>query len=168
MDNADKLMWSIIAQINWAARSKVQRGYEDGKEFILDNFEEGACRQLRLFVNDRHKELYERINVFENDHGTCGNYGGDDSFGDMINHVIGLGEEVYDMIMDNPKLLDRINYVESFGYCIPYEEDLLTPDESQELKDAKEVIRSLIATLEEDGQFGLDVVTDALDFLRRK
>lgn len=38
---------------------------------------------------------------------------------------------------------------------------------SNDLTEAKKHIRALIETLKEDGQFGLDVVTDALDFLRK-
>lgn len=40
-------------------------------------------------------------------------------------------------------------------------------NDATELTEAEKVIRTLIETLKEDGQFGLDVVTDALGFLRR-
>jgi hypothetical protein len=39
-------------------------------------------------------------------------------------------------------------------------------NDAERLTKAEQVIRTLIETLKEDGQFGLDVVTDALDFLR--
>ena len=39
-------------------------------------------------------------------------------------------------------------------------------NDAEQLAEAKQVIRTLIETLKEDGQFGLDVVTDALQFLR--
>ena len=40
-------------------------------------------------------------------------------------------------------------------------------NDANDLVEAKQVIRTLIETLKEDGQFGLDVVTDALQFLRK-
>ena len=40
-------------------------------------------------------------------------------------------------------------------------------NDAELLVEAKQVIRTLIETLKEDGQFGLDVVTDALCFLRK-
>jgi len=164
----DKIMWELIARINWAARSEQKRGFDSGKQFMLENFSQDTCQQIRKFVAEKRMELSIRVDEYENDHGVrCGDYGGDDSYGDMLHHVIGLGEVVYEMIMDNPSLLDRINYVESFSYCLPYDDDF-KHDDSPELAEAKKVIRTLITTLAEDGQFGLDVVTDALEFLRKK
>ena len=162
-----KKMWNMIAAINWAFHSKQKRGYENAKESILDHFDVDACRQIRLFVSDRKQELTKAIDAYD-----CvasvrvGNYGGDDSFDDMISHVVGLGEHIFGMVVDNPKLLNDIDYTESFMYCLPYEDDL--KPHNPELEEAKEVIRTLIETLKEDGQFGIDVVTDALAFLRKR
>jgi bisphosphoglycerate-independent phosphoglycerate mutase (AlkP superfamily) len=84
-------MWKYIEEINWALLSKKKRGYEEGKRYMLENFTAKRGKEISEFVNDRHFELYKRIEKFEHANDThCGNYGGDDSFGDMIHHVIGL------------------------------------------------------------------------------
>lgn len=117
-------MWKYIEEINWANRSQQKRGYEDGKMYMLENFTKKRCEEIRDFVDKRMFELYNRVNAFEKENNVhCGDYGGDDSFGDMLHHVIGLGEAKFNEIMEDPSKLDGMNYVESFSYCMPDDED---------------------------------------------
>lgn len=117
-------MWNYVEEINWAERSQESRGYESAKRYILENFTPKRIKEIDDFVRDRHNELYKRIEEFERANDThCGNYGGDDSFGDMINHAVGLGEEYFNSVMENPMLLNDLDYVESFSYCIPFEDE---------------------------------------------
>jgi hypothetical protein len=157
-------MWALIEEINWKSRSRTRRGYEGGKQFLLDNFTKETCDALRDFAKKQKNALYVRVANYESDYGRCGNYGGDDSYDDMLWHVVGLGEDVYNMIMDNPKLLDRIDFVESFSYCFPFEDDYNEVDDP-ELADAKALIRALVVTLIEDGQEQLEIVDHAKKFL---
>lgn len=120
----ENLMWAIIEQINWAERSQERRGYENGKLFLMENHTPATCEALSKFVAEKRVELSIRVDEYENDNGVrCGDYGGDDSYGDMLHHVIGLGQKAYGMITADPTLLNRIKYVESFSYCLPYSDD---------------------------------------------
>ena len=124
-------MWKDIEEINWEVHSKKSRGYEEAKLYILRNFTKSRCTKIREFVNERFDDLYEFIQTFEYVNDThCGDYGGDDSFGDMIHHVIGLGEDKFEEIMKDPSKLNGMDYTESFSYCLPYGDDfeLLKPD----------------------------------------
>jgi len=160
-------MWGILEQINWAKRSQDYRGYNQCKVYLLEMYTQEGCNAIRKFAEDRKAELYKRVTEYQKENNyRCGDYSGDDSFGDLLWHVVGLGEKAFNMIMENPKLLDRVKYVECFAYCLPYDSDFLE-DDLRELADAKELIRALVATIQEDGQGELDVVTDALDFLRK-
>jgi hypothetical protein len=158
-------MWALIEEINWKSRSRTRRGYEGGKQFLLDNFTKETCDALRDFAKKQKNALYVRVANYESDYGRCGNYGGDDSYDDMLWHVVGLGEDIYNMIMDNPKLLDRIDFVESFSYCLSYEYEYEKELDDPELADAKELIRALVVALIEDGQEQLEIVDHAKKFL---
>jgi len=158
-------MWALIEEINWKSRSRTRHGYEGGKQFLLDNFTKETCDALRDFAKKQKNALYVRVANYESDYGRCGNYGGDDSYDDMLWHVVGLGEDIYNMIMDNPKLLDRIDFVESFSYCLSYEYEYEKELDDPELRDAKELIRALVVALIEDGQEQLEIVEQAKEFL---
>lgn len=117
-------MWIRIKQINWAKRWKDNNAYLAAKQFILDSYSVDECKKITEFVNEMHAALSERVRFFENSYGfTCGNYNGVDSFNDMLSHVIGLGEEFYNEILNDPKKLNGMPYYESFLYCLPHNED---------------------------------------------
>jgi len=117
-------MWKDIEEINWAERCKDPRGYEQAKRYIMENFTQARCKKLREFVEQQYAGLEIAINIYESEHDThCGDYGGDDSFNDMIHHAIGMGEKYYNAVVANPKLLDAQHSVESFSYCLPQAED---------------------------------------------
>ena len=159
-------MWALIEEINWKSRSRTRRGYEGGKQFLLDNFTKETCDALRDFAKKQKDALYKRVDTYQKENNcSCGDWGGDDSFGDMLWHVVGLGEDIYNMIMDNPKLLDRIDFVESFSYCLSYEYEYEKELDDPELRDAKELIRALVVALIEDGQEQLEIVEQAKEFL---
>jgi len=52
---------------------------------------------------------------------------GDDSFSDVLAHIIGMGKEAYDAVMKDPslaqQLIDDNKYRESFSYAFPYKDD---------------------------------------------
>ena len=153
-------MWNYIEEINWAERSQKRRGYEDAKMYMLENFTEKRCKEIDAFVRERHNELYTRINEYERANDThCGDYGGDDSFGDMIHHVIGLGEAKFNEIMEDPTKLNGMDFVESFGYVMPYDEDYKMLNDDYHLDRAKKAVVELARIVAENKPSGDDVRT---------
>ena len=112
-------MWAIIADMDWANRCQQNRIYDVIKKNFMRSYNKEMAVKLNDFVTARFNEMYKAIEAYEKEHGHVGNYGGDDSFGDMIHHVIGSGKEIYNAVMKDLKLLNKIKYVESFAYAIP-------------------------------------------------
>jgi hypothetical protein len=117
-------MWKDIEELNWAERSQERRGYGQARRYMLENFTKTRCEKIREFISIRYNELAARIEAYEQENDCrVGNYGGDDSFNDMVHHVIGLGETYFNKVMKHPELLNDLDFVESFSYCIPYDSD---------------------------------------------
>ena len=89
---------------------------------MLAELQAVACKiSFNEWYRAKYNELVNAYNVATTDTGErYGNYGGDDSFSDMIHHVMGLGQEYYNAVQADFSLLDRLEPVESFAYCIPY------------------------------------------------
>ncbi len=151
-------MWKDIEEINWAGRSIQYRGYTEGKMYMLENFTKTRCNTIRDFVSERFDDLYDCIQTFEHVNDThCGDYGGDDSFGDMIHHVIGLGEAKFEEIMEDPSKLNGMDYTESFSYCLPYDDDFEMLNAECHLDRARKSIVELARIVAENKPSGDDV-----------
>jgi len=151
-------MWKDIEEINWAERSQEQRGYENGKRYVLENFTQARCNKISEFISARFDQLYGRVEQYEQANNChCGNYSGDDSFGDMIHHAIGLGEGYFNSVMENPKLLDELDYTESFSYCLPYESDFEMLKDGYFQKKAGDCLVELARILKENNPSNGDV-----------
>jgi len=137
----DYAMWKIIKDLNWGEISHSEpKPYDMLKKKILMNYSCEEIVRLRGFVRTKFRDMYYAIDKYEKDNNVrCGDYGdgdgdsfsdyGDgDSFSDMIHHIIGMGEDVYNSILNDPHLLnsghEANNYVESFSYSLPYDSDL--------------------------------------------
>lgn len=152
-------MWKYIEEINWSELSKKKRGYEEGKRYMLENFTLKRSKEINDFVNKCFSKLYKRIEEFEQANDThCGSYGGDDSFGDMIHHIIGLGEATFNEMMEEPSKLNDIEFVESFSYCMPYEEDYKMLNEDYHVDRAKKAVVELARMVTENSPSGQDVM----------
>ena len=111
-------MWNLIGALGW-----VESGHDyEGIENLLLQQDDDTVNSLREFIGERQNDLYERVDNYEAEHdGRCGNYGGDDSYGDMLAHVIGMGKLAFDTIMADPTRLNEIKFVENFFYAIPHD-----------------------------------------------
>ena len=116
-------IWRIIEDMDWFNHSKKNRGYYDMKEIFMKKHSVEVAIQVRKFVSQVRSVLYKAADAYEAANGGLGNYGGDDSFGDLLDHAVGLGEKFYNAMLDQPKLLGRLDYVENFCYGIPYDDD---------------------------------------------
>ena len=112
-------MWNMIGACGWVESG---HDYEGITKLLITRYNDNDIKELDDFVAARFNELYVRIEKHEDHTGQrCGEYGGDDSFGDMIHHVIGMGKVAFDTIMKDPTRLSEIDYVESFSYGIPHD-----------------------------------------------
>ena len=114
--NDTKLFWSLIDMLDWGKDCD----YKRVKRTILKNLNEDVANALRKCVNQRMTALDHVAGDFI--HGV-----GDDSWGDVRAHIIGLGQEVYDAaIADIDTIQDRIDrgaYTECFLYGLTYDSD---------------------------------------------
>ncbi len=120
----DKLMWTIIESFSWDVRShNEERAYNKIKFEFMQRHSEKVAGQVRDFVDARFNELYKAYDKFAEDGSTAGHYGGDDSFSDMMHHVVGMGEKTFNAVMKDMNKLNSIKWVESFSYALPYKTD---------------------------------------------
>jgi hypothetical protein len=157
----DTKYWNMIATINWTERC--HEDFDVTKRSIMISFKASDLKELTVFVRDRWNELYTRINAYEKDNDViCGQDGGDDSFGDMINHVIGMGKETFDIMMANPLELDDIDFVESFSYILPYEDDFINLNPEHHTGRAIECIAALQLDWEESSNPIANEISDRM------
>ena len=138
--NEDKF-WDIVDFIGWGKICKKDRAYDEGKAMFMDQVEtlEGL-EAFRKVFSEKHNALYQAFDQWEKDgqdwhaHHNPRSFGlGDDSFGDLIAHCIGLGREEYKACLADPERAHKralaYDFSESFSYCIPYKEDYDSPQE---------------------------------------
>lgn len=110
--------WDILEKAKW----KELCGKRDTTQIKVLWWKECMWSSLPAskFAQDCYNVLYTRVNSYEKEnHIKCGSYGGDDSFSDLLWHIIGLGRDVFNEIMDDPtKLNNYSDYVESFSYVM--------------------------------------------------
>ncbi len=127
-------MWKYIEQIDWERVSANAYNSDSVKRTVMDTYTEKTCNEIRAFAEQRKHDLHVRVEEYETEFGHTGDYSGDDGYGDMLWHVVGLGEDKFNEVMDNPNVLNGMPFVESFGYVLPYEGDyeLLTANHHKE------------------------------------
>jgi len=136
--------WQLVESVNWAQLSTRENSHSTavdpcdiGKARLLEKLPTMAhLDAFRMHYSRFHNDLYARFDSWASEaEGTrevgyeqVRDFGlGDDSFGDLIDHIIGLGQAEVSACMENPhKALQRaldFDFLESFAYCIPYRED---------------------------------------------
>jgi hypothetical protein len=108
--------WTTVESIGWGTKTT---DYEAVK---IDLMRQGrdVCCKLRNDFEAACNTLYRAAVVVGLDY--CS-----DSWDDTVKHVVGLGRaEFARCVLDPQRLVDRYNagdYRESFGYCIPWDDD---------------------------------------------
>jgi len=142
-----ELFWSEVALIGWT--DNPEKGF----------YNKAKARLLRRCTGEFLGEFREMKEGFENELGmavdrverkTGESTGcGDDGWGDLLNHVIGLGKEEYEASLADPmRVIKRgqaCNYAESFDYCVPFGTDLELVSKGLYLKRAREIVDNLTA-----------------------
>lgn len=130
--------WKAVAELDWKGRCKEPRVYETLKDEILAHWDDTFVRSFDEMLDEKVGHLYGVIEKFEQANDvSCGC--GDDGFGDLRHHIVGMGKEEYEAVLEDPGLAVKrgqsYDYVESFAYCIPHlaEKPDLTLEEAREV-----------------------------------
>ncbi len=138
----EERFWKIVEEMGWT-----ETHYDVAKRrFMKTHPKETAVAFASLFSRFKD-ELYKRAGLTAIS----------DSCDDNLAHIVGLGLAEYRRNMDAPHLVreseERVDYKESFAYCIPFEEDyaLLTDDGYESfIRSATALIVKLDATDPDD------------------
>lgn len=112
--------WRIIEAANWKNyKGKIDRGLELG-QFRKAWFQQCVSQDLlraSTFARDKMHELSNIIENYEKSHGKM-DLGGDDSYSDRLYHIVGLGEKVYNGVVNDPSTIVDFKVQESFSYML--------------------------------------------------
>ena len=120
----EEIFWKAVDDMGWEANGfdydKIGKDLEARIWAEYGDQQAGEiAKSLRLFMNNPYRRLYKAVDKAARD--AKAYVGGDDSFDDLLNHIIGLGKAEYDRVMENPILaverFQRDDYRESFAYC---------------------------------------------------
>lgn len=125
--------WDVVGKIDWLECCTYEKPYEVGREFLKKDLKLKKSQREKLWKINRwfYDKLYNRVTGYYLGK-TGGKYhwvapdnfdGGitpsDDSFYDLLNHIIAQGEEIYGKCLEEPELIWKYgkNYQECFAYC---------------------------------------------------
>jgi len=163
--------WKITEPYGWGTRTT---DYKKIEKDLMRKLTPDEAEALRQVFGKLKGQLYKQL-----DRAVEGV--GDDSFDDLLSHIIGMGRREYQAVMKDPSLAQaRVNapygskdgYKESFAYALPSKSDYARLDVSKYLKwagkivDATEVL--VRARLEDEiDAMILGKVKPALQFLNK-
>ena len=126
--------WAYTRLVDWRDKCQNKNKTDMAKVvffLLLPNEDDMNAYRARYAII--RKNLEKAISAWEEDNDQLPV--SDDGFDDLLNHIIGLGEEEYRKNVENPKLAfdraDHRDYVESFAYCIPYPGDYARKEREQ-------------------------------------
>lgn len=118
--------WAEVATINWGAWSKTRRGYEQVRVELVKRWSLEQCNKFNSDFQRIKSALYMKLDEHVRSLG-------DDSFDDLLSHIIGLGKFTAVQAFNDPKIAvrraDALDFVESFAYCFPHRDDYKKPEE---------------------------------------
>ena len=118
-----KSYWKEIEAMGWGKSSV---NYEALSREFHAKWGKRKMKAVRRFVGQKVSELYKQVDQWEKKNNTRLDIGSDDGFGDVLHHIVGLGEDAFNKAIAIPKLIElRYNakygskegYTESFSYA---------------------------------------------------
>lgn len=137
----EKRFWEIVELVNWPNICNEYRPYYKARKNLIKVLTKEESKEFSNFSIGFKKVLYTMLfNKVK-----CM---GDDSYGDFIAHIIGMGQVEYEKcVNDNNYALNAYQntYIENFFYCIPSDEDYTLKETNYEeyIKRAKKIALSL-------------------------
>ena len=111
---SEDLFWEKVAELGWGTETT---DYTKLQRRILETWTPEFTASFRKQMDELSHRLYVALTKDIRDVG-------DDSFGDLIAHIVGLGHEKYEAVLADhtvaQKMVDDSEYKESFSYAIPY------------------------------------------------
>jgi protein required for attachment to host cells len=119
-NNLEDQYWKQIKELKW----EEDHDYKRIEQYLKDNLTVSQAVQLDDFVSEKVNQLYSK---YEKDWlGEPGIAVGDDSWGDLLNEVVGRGKEFYENIDVEclQDMADHDDYEENFSYSFQFTYDL--------------------------------------------
>lgn len=105
--------WNIVESCGWGTKTV---DYNQIKKDLIKNLTLQESRRFFKVFSEKEQEL--SIALFKHIKNL-----GDDSYSDLISHIIGLGKKTYYQTLYSPDLGKeralKYDFVESFRYCFP-------------------------------------------------
>lgn len=135
----ERAFWDAVAEIGWGTKTMDYRRVE---ERLLQSWDGPFTHGFKTKLTEKWTELIDVVEEFEKREGvTCGLV--EESFWDLMHHIVGLGKKEYEATLKNPMRAIRrgrdYDYVRSFAYCLPY-----VPPEQRSLEGARFKARLLL------------------------
>jgi hypothetical protein len=119
---SDNSFYNIINFIDWSKASQNINDFDKIKSAMIRVFSPYIFEKFK-FRMDKEYDKLDRTLSKDNSFKTLS----DESYTDLIYHIIGLGKKVVEMVLKYPltanKIIDRNEVKESFELCIPEKED---------------------------------------------
>jgi len=142
--------WKTVEGLGWGHKTDgagKTTDYKKVKKVLMQQWTQAQAKEADEHFSKLRHALYKKLDA------TIEGVG-DDGFGDLIAHIIGLGKAEYDKVLANPELanerVSKRRFVESFSYCLPYKDDYLSKSPDAHAKSAKAIVSSLEEGLKDD------------------
>lgn len=127
---SESQFWKIVDGLGWGTRTT---DYDAIKQLLMQRLSAQQSEEMRTTFARLREQLRgamtDRAAGMSIDMWNLG----DDSFDDLISHIIGLGQREYERVLRDPQRAmprarlgahgPRSGFTESFSYVIPWEED---------------------------------------------
>ena len=153
--------FNLAAELNWDKDSD----YDKHKAYIMSKYTLEQAQELRDILGNQLNKLYGAVKDYELKHCTDLDLGSDDGMSDRLNHAASLGADKIESFIKNPKLLEGIDYRESFSYCFPYDDDYKMLDLNYYKQYAKEIRENLKKQVDVDPMdvYDMELIVDEIE-----
>jgi len=136
--------WSLIEPYGWGTKS---RNYKAIKKDLMGKLSPDEAEELGATYRKLSNKLYKVLDgVVEGL--------GDDGFGDLIAHIIGMGRREYEAVLKDPELgavrANAGDFGESFAYALPGKHDYESLNVGKYVVWAQKVVDAYGAVLKAD------------------
>lgn len=111
---SEERMWELVALAGWPCDCA------KAKMMYVKKLSKDESKAFRLSLSRARNVIHDVADKLDL---CCG----DDGYGDLLWHIVGLGKDEFYSYCNDPKKIEKLantfGYKECFGYCIPYEDD---------------------------------------------
>lgn len=120
---SDSEFWSLVQKLGWGTRTTDSKMLSKA---IMARYTPEQCNGIRQAFSKFKSALNKKTQQWEQAN-EVNIAVSEDSFDDLLSHIVGLGHQVYEASFNNPKLVDQRasarKYTESFAYALPTADD---------------------------------------------